>query len=266
MPAHPSLSGRVALITGANHGIGAAVARSLADLGCDVVVTYLRFDADQSPAGLPSVYATERAADATAVLADIERRGRRGVAVEADLTDPATIPAMFDTAEADLGPVSILVHNASGGTKDSYARDAPDTVRLDSADRPLFVDARAGALLMAEFIERHRRRGSTWGRIVTMTSGTGGGYPGMVSYGAAKAALISYTLSAASEMAADGVCANVVYPPVTDTGWVTDDVRRFVEADHEHHHIATPDEVAETVAWLCSGSNHLLTGNVIRLR
>ena len=63
---------------------------------------------------------------------------------------------------------------------------------------------------MAEFIERHRRHGSSWGRIVSLTSGVGREFPGEVSYGAAKAALISYTLSAASEMAADGVTANVV--------------------------------------------------------
>ena len=94
----------------------------------------------------------------------------------------------------------------------------------------------------------------------------GAGYPGQVSYGAAKAALISYTLSAASEMARDGVTANVVYPPVTDTGWITDDVRAFVDQDLDHHHIATPDEVAETVVWLCAEANRLVTGNIIRLR
>jgi 3-oxoacyl-[acyl-carrier protein] reductase len=119
---------------------------------------------------------------------------------------------------------------------------------------------------MQEFIARHRARGDDWGRIVTLTSGTGGGFPGEVSFGAAKAALISYSLSAASEMAADGVAVSVVYPPVTDTGWVTDDVRAFVAADHEHHHVAAPAEVADLIGWLCADANRLVTGNVIRLR
>lgn len=273
----------VALVTGANHGIGAAVARGLAAAGCDVVVTYLRFAAEATPPSLPDDYGTQRAADASDVVAAIEATGRQAVAIEADLADPAVIASLFDAAEEALGPVSVLVHNASGWRRDTFApvpepdgvaaapamdavgsRDRP--VTAVSADAQLLVDARAGALLMTELIDRHRRRGADWGRIVTMTSGTGGGYPGQVSYGAAKAALISYTLSAAAEMAADGVCANVVYPPVTDTGWITDDVRAFVAGDHEHHHIATPDEVAATVVWLCTQANHLVTGNVIRLR
>jgi 3-oxoacyl-[acyl-carrier protein] reductase len=139
-------------------------------------------------------------------------------------------------------------------------------VTSETVDSQLHVDARAGALLMATFIERHRQRAATWGRIVTLTSGEGRQYPGQVSYGAGKAALISYTLSAALEMAADGVTANVVYPPVRDTGWITDEVREFVAADLEHHHIADPAEVAEIVAWLCSDAGRLVTGNVLRLR
>ena len=60
------------------------------------------------------------------------------------------------------------------------------------------------------------------------------GFPGEVSYGAAKAALENYTMAASVELAADGITANVVYPPVTDTGWVTDDVRRFVAESTDH--------------------------------
>ncbi len=87
-----------------------------------------------------------------------------------------------------------------------------------------------------------------------------------MSYGAAKAALISYTLSAAAEMASDGVTANVVYPPVTDTGWITDEVRAFVANDAEHHHIASPAEVAEVIAWLCADAGRIVTGNILRCR
>ena len=169
--------------------------------------------------------------------------------------------------------MSILVHNASGWRKDSYAPEQSDAVGRTSQmvdrrsiDAQLHVDARAGALLMAEFITRHRARGSTWGRIVTLTSGEGRQFPGEVSYGAGKAALISYTLSAAAEMADDGVTANVVYPPVTDTGWVTPAVREFVANDFDHHHIADPAEVAEVIGWICSKAGRLVTGNIIRLR
>ncbi|NNE74536.1 MAG: SDR family oxidoreductase [Acidimicrobiales bacterium] len=264
------LLGQVALVTGANHGIGAATAIALAGKGADVAITYLR-TADPERT---DDYHRPRAQDAAAIRAAIEATGRRAIAIEADLRDTAAPAAIFDRVEAELGPVSVLVHNASGWQKDSFApgstdaagRTNDDPVTAASIAMQYEVDARAGALLMADFIARHRVRGADWGRIVTLTSGEGRAFPGEVSYGAAKAALISYTLSAAAEMAADGVTANVVYPPVTDTGWITDDVRSFVAADHDHHHIAEPGEVADVIAWLCADAGRIVTGNIVRLR
>lgn len=267
MSADQPIAGRVALVTGANHGIGAATAVALAEAGANVLITYLR------SAGGASDYERERSQDGSATMAAIRARGRNCHSLEADLRDPRTPARLFDAAEAQLGPVSILVHNASGWKKDSFAAGGADRVGRrhelvtpESIDSQLEVDARAGALLMAEFIQRHRDRNADWGRIVALTSGEGLGFPGEVSYGAAKAALISYTLSASAEMADDGVTANVVYPPVTDTGWVTDEVREFVNEDHEHHHIASPEEVADVISWLCSRAGRVVTGNIIRLR
>jgi 3-oxoacyl-[acyl-carrier protein] reductase len=261
------LNGRVALVTGANHGIGAATAIALAGRGADVAITYLR------GAGGDTEYERARAQGGGAVGAEIEAVGRRCFAVEADLVDAGAPCRLYDQVEDELGPVSVLVHNASGWRKDSFADGGIDDigrpnhrVTAATADPQLIVDARAGALLMAEHVDRHRARGDDWGRIVTLTSGVGLAVPGEVSYGAAKAALISYTLSAAAEMAGDGITANVVYPPVTDTGWITDEVRAFVASDHDHHHIADPAEVAEVIAWLCAEAGRIVTGNVIRLR
>ena len=92
------------------------------------------------------------------------------------------------------------------------------------------------------------------------------GFPGEVSYGAAKAALENYTMSASIELARDGVTANVVHPPVTDTGWVIEEVRAFVGASPDHVHIAEPAEVAEVIGWLCTDAARLVTGNIVRLR
>jgi len=83
-----------------------------------------------------------------------------------------------------------------------------------------------------------------------------------VSYGAAKAALENYTLSAAFELASLGITANIVHPPVTDTGWVTEEVRRRPDLIH----IPDPGEVAAIIAFLSSDEARLITGNVIRLR
>jgi 3-oxoacyl-[acyl-carrier protein] reductase len=270
------LAGRAALVTGANHGIGAATAVALAGLGADVAVSYLRLaddDVGAADPSLPAAYARQRRGGAEAVVAAVEAAGGRCVAIEADLADPATPVRLFDEAEEALGPVAVLVNNASGWRKDTFGGDldgrfgrANEPVSAATFDAQFLVDARAGALLMGELAARHRRRGDRWGRIVGLTSGGPNGFPGEVSYGAAKAALENYTMAAALELADQGITANIVYPPVTDTGWVTDEVRQFVAVSDDHFHVAQPAEVAEVVAWLCTDAAHLVTGNIVRLR
>jgi 3-oxoacyl-[acyl-carrier protein] reductase len=92
------------------------------------------------------------------------------------------------------------------------------------------------------------------------------GFPGEVSYGAAEAALENYTMSASVELADHGITANIVYPPVTDTGWVTEAVRDYVASSSEHVHVADPDDVARVICWLCGDAARMVTGNVIRRR
>ena len=243
-------SAPVALVTGGNHGIGLATARALQRDGFDVAVTYLRFDAPERD--LPAEYHDARRASPPDDL----------FAVEADLRDAATPGRVFDAIEERFGThVSVLVNNASGWRKDTFSGEV--TVTAASADLQLLVDARGGALMIAEHARRFR---GDRGRIVSLTSGGPMGFPGEVSYGAAKAALESYTMSASIELGPRNITANVVYPPVTDTGWVTDDVRRFVEQSTDHWHVATPEQVADVIAWVCSDAADLLTGNVIRLR
>lgn len=266
------LSGRVAIVTGANHGIGAATAVRLAELGADVLVAYLRHT-NVASGDVPERYATQRSSDADDVLALIAALGRRGVAVEADLAEPDSVPMLFDRAEGELGPVDIVVNNASGWVGDTFrARELDDlgrevaAVTATSADRVFAVDARASALMIAELGRRLVARGATWGRIVGLTSGGPSGFPDEVSYGAAKAAQENYTMSAAIELADLGVTANIVHPPVTDTGWVTQAVRDFVASSAAHTHVAAAEEVAEVIGWLCTDEARLVSGSVVRLR
>jgi 3-oxoacyl-[acyl-carrier protein] reductase len=271
-PQVPTPEPRVAVVTGGNHGIGAATAVALAASGVDVLVSYLRLVPVADP-GTPAGYAMARERDADDVLAAIEPLPGRAAAVEVDLRDDDAAGRVLDAAERLLGPVAILVNNASGWVADTFTPDPTDRLGRDlaavtpsSVDRNLGVDARAAALLIAELARRHIRRGATWGRIVGLTSGGPQGFPQEVSYGAAKAALENYTMSAATELAPFGITANIVHPPVTDTGWVTDDVRAFVAASREHDHVAEPSEVAEVIAWLCTDAARLVSGSVIRMR
>ena len=262
----------VAVVTGANHGIGAATALALARTGVRVLCTYLRLQDPPDP-GTPEAYREHRSRDAGAVVAAIEAEGGSAVAVEADLADPQTPARLFDTAEAELGRVDILVNNATGWVQDTFAPRPRDRFGRGLAPvdehtwrQQFTVDAMAPALLIAELARRHRERGARWGRIVGLTSGGDLGFPEEVSYGAAKAAQVSYTMSAAVELAELGITANVVHPPVTDTGWVTDGVRQAVADSPTHVHVATPAQVAEVICYLASDAAGLVTGNVITLR
>ena len=270
-PTHP-LEGRVAIVTGANHGIGAATARRLAVLGADVLVTFLR-NTNPASGDVPSEYTRQRAADAAVVVAAVESLGRRAIAIEADLADPDTVPTLFDTAESSLGPVDIVINNASGWIGDTFRAVDKDDLDRDvqpisaaTIDRVMAVDGRASALMIGEFGRRLAARGGTWGRIVGLTSGGASGFPGEVTYGAAKAAQVNYTMSAATELADLGVTANILHPPVTDTGWVNEGVREFVARSRELTHVATPDEVAIVIGWLCTDEAKLVSGTVLQLR
>ena len=271
-PLSIGLVGRVAIVTGANHGIGAATAKKLAAAGAAVLLTYLLLDDEPDP-GTPDAAREQRASRVDPLLAEIKDSGGHASAVEVNLTDPDAPRELFDAAEADLGPVDILVNNASGWISDTFRNSANDRfgrttrpVSSDTIDRVFDVDAHASALMIAEFARRLMARGGTWGRIVGLTSGGPLGFPGEVSYGAAKAALESYTMAAAFELADHGVTANVVHPPVTDTGWMTPEVVASVAASDTLIHVASPNDVAEVISYLVSDHAWLVTANRIHLR
>lgn len=264
---------RVAVVTGANHGIGAATALRLAADDVAVLVTFLRGRVAADP-GTPERYQHNRMTDGERVAAHIRSAGGRAVAIEADLLDPHVPARLFDLAETELGPVDILVNNATGwasgdsftaGITDPAGRTAP-AMSAELFDRTFGVDARAGALMIAEFSRRLIEREGTWGRIVGLTSGSVNGFPSEVTYGAAKAALENYTMSAAAELGRRGVTANMIHPPITDSGWVNDSVRHFAATSSDHFHVAEPSEVADVIAWLCTDAARMVTGNVIRMR
>ena len=179
------------------------------------------------------------------------------------------------TAEllARRGALEIVVANATGWVQDSFSPASHDAigrplhaVTAATFDSQFAVDARGGALLIAELARRHVARGGDWARIVALSSGGPDGFPGEVSYGAAKAALENYVMSAAHELAPFGVTANVVVPPVTDTGWISDEARPQLAALSPFGTIARPREVAGVVVSLCDEAFARVSGNVIRMR
>jgi 3-oxoacyl-[acyl-carrier protein] reductase len=269
---YDGLQGRVAIVTGGNHGIGAATARLLAAHGVGVLVSGLPIHDPVDPA-TPAAYRTNRARATATVVEEIRAAGGQAQAVEADLRDTTTPATLFDAAETAFGPVEILINNATGWRQDTFKPGGEDRhgrtlqrLSAESASQVLEVDGRGSALMIAEFARRHVARGANWGRIVGLTSGGDLGFPEEVSYGAGKAALVNYAMSAAFELAEYGITSNVVYPPVTDTGWVNDSVTEFVKSSPMHFHVAQPADVAEVIVYLASNAARLITANVIYLR
>lgn len=259
------LKGRVALVTGANHGIGAATASALAAAGCAVFIHFLRI----RPIDLPG--ATQRMQDATEVVDEIRQAGGRAESWEADLALPANVPALFDRAEAAFGRVEIIVNNAAVSEHDTFdprpdARDwagrltAPLTP--DSLDRHFAVNTRAVALMMAEHAKRHHARSGTWGRIINLSTDASPSFPGEISYGASKYAMESYSRAAAWELGRLGITVNIVSPGPTDTGWITPEMVEDMKRATPLGRVGRPEDIADVIVFLASEQARWITGQL----
>lgn len=279
------LGGQVVLVTGANHGIGAATAEAFAAEGASVFLTYLRLTREAAAEGLAVVkgsaspgealYRHRQALSADGVVRAIRERGGRAEAWEADLADPATIPRLFDRAEAAFGPVQVLVNNAAHCAPDTFipmARSgvggsaggfAMSTIAAEGHDRHFVVNSRAVALMMAEYARRHVERGACWGRIVNLSTDGAAGFPGEISYGASKHALESYSRAAASELGQFGVTVNVVAPGPIQTGYITPEVERREVARIPLGRIGRPEDVADAIVFLASEQARWVTGQLL---
>jgi NAD(P)-dependent dehydrogenase (short-subunit alcohol dehydrogenase family) len=244
----PTVS-RIALVTGACRGIGKATARLLAERGWDIAVNYAR-----------------DAAAADLAVADVERLGRRVLAVQADVTDEAAVLAMFDAVEDKLGPLDALVNNA--GIVDLKARlDEMSVARM----RRMFEINVIGTMLCAREAVRRMstKNGGTGGVIVNLSSVAATlGAPGMyVDYAASKGAIDAFTVGLARELASEGVRVNAVRPGIIDTeihAASGDPNRAFASSSLiPMQRPGTPLEIAQAIAWLVSDEAAYVTGAVL---
>jgi len=234
------LTDRVALVTGAAQGIGAAIAATLFLGGAKVAVADVRVDA------------------ATATSAAIDSAGTRAVPVEVDVRSRESVARAFETAEASLGPIDILVNNAAITAQGSVWEIEPE-----DWDDVLAVNLR-GTLLCSQIAgPAMERRG--FGRIVNLASlaGQQGGTVAGAHYAASKAGILVLTKILAKELAGTGVTVNAVVPaavrgPVMDT--MPAERLAALESTIPVGRFGEPAEVAALVAFLCSADAGYITG------
>ena len=237
------LAGKVALVTGASRGIGRATALELARRGAKVAVNYV----------------SNRAA-AEAVAADAVATGAEALVVAADVGDTAAVEAMVKAVQERWGRIDILVNNA-GQARDGLAM----RMELEDWDFVLRTNL-TSAFLCSKAVLRSMLR-QRWGRIVNMSSIVGVyGNAGQSNYAAAKAGLIGYTKSLAKEVASRNVTVNALAPGWIETDMVAavpDNIRSEALGRIATGRMGTVEDVAGTVAFLCSDAAGYITGQVI---
>ena len=245
------LDGRVALVTGAGQGIGAATALRLAAAGARVAVNSL------TPA------------KADAVTTRINEAGGRAVAVPADVAEPEAVDAMVRRVEDTLGPVEVLVNNAAFLSMAELGELTPDVWHRT-------VDVNLGGAVWCCHRVAPGMRAAGWGRIVSVSSIWGTiGAAGATAYCASKGGLIGLTSALADELGPHGVTVAAIAPGTVDTPQLEADaafagvslaeMRRIYSTDTLLGRIASAEEIAGMIEILASDAGAAFHGQVVRV-
>lgn len=241
------LAGKVVLVTGAGSAIGRATALAFADEKAHIAVGY---------------HSNARAAAETVALA--EQRGARAIRWQLDLGKPDSLGSAVEHARQELGPVDVLVNNAVRWP------DRPEPGELFETAPPERFTTSVNANLTGPYLLARAvvadMRGHGWGRIVNVSTGlVEDGFPGNVSYIAAKAGLHGLTRVMSRELAASGILTNVVMPGFTPADKpMPPELLERAGAAAATRRVTHPGDVARMIVFLCSNANTNTTGEAIR--
>ena len=240
-----NLEGKVALVTGASRGIGAAIANRLAMAGAKVAINY-----------------NTSAEAAAAVMRSIDEAGGTAMLVEGDVSRQSDAENAVKRVVDNWGAIDILVNNAGINRDRLLLRMKPEDF-----DAVLDVNLR-GAFLCTRYVMPHLIK-KRHGRVINMSSVVGlSGNPGQANYAAAKAGLVGFTKAVAREVASRNVTVNALAPGYITTGMVedlSDEKRKQILDRIPMGRFGSAEEVAETVVFLSSDGAGYITGQVITI-
>src|ERR1700720_114378 len=232
------LEGKIALITGGSRGIGAAIAKRLAADGANVAITY-----------------TKGADAAASVVKEIERAGRKAIAIQADATDAGAVEAAVENTVATFGGLDVLVNNAGTAIPKRF-----EETTLDELDRLIDINVR-GTFVATQAALKQMRSG---GRIIMIGSAVGERVmvPGLVPYSATKGAIKMFTQGLSREVGSRGITVNNIQPGRIDTDlnpaageWAWPQ-----KANTAPDRYGSVDEVAALVAFVAGPEASYITG------
>ena len=233
------LEGKIALITGGSRGIGAAIAKRLATDGADVAITY-----------------TKGADAAASVVKEIERAGRKAIAIQADAADAEAVKAAVDKTVATLGRLDVLVNNAGTAIPKKF-----EETTLEEMDRMIDINIR-GAFVATQAALKHMKDG---GRIIMIGSCVGERMmtPGLVPYSATKGAVKMFSQGLSREVGNRGITVNNIQPGPIDTElnpaageWAVPQ-----KAATALNRYGSVDDVAALVAFVAGPESSYITGS-----
>jgi 3-oxoacyl-[acyl-carrier protein] reductase len=232
------LEGKIALVTGGSRGIGAAIAKRLAADGANVALTY-----------------TKGADAAASVVKEIERAGRKAIAIQADAADAGAVTAAVEKTVATFGRLDVLVNNAGTAIPKKF-----EETTLEELDRVIDVNIR-GVFVATQAALKHIKNG---GRIITIGSCVGERMmtPGLVPYSATKGAVKMFTQGLSREVGTRGITVNNVQPgPIdTDLNPAAGDWAAPQKAATALNRYGSVDEVAALVAFVAGPEASYITG------